>query len=432
VPGGANASSVRANLERNLAAIRRLDPELRAWVEVRGRTAGRQADALDALAAVGLSELPLHGLTLGVKDLFDVADVPTRAGSAWSDPRPAERDAEVVRRLRSTGAIVLGKTVTTPWAASDPVATRNPWDPSRLPGGSSTGSAVAVAAGMCDVALGTQTAGSLVRPAAYCGVAGLLPGPDVLPRDGLLPSAWTLDTVGLLSRDVTTLRRVYRAIGPAPGRDGPGPCRIGLVSTLLTRTSPGQQQVVSSLADAWRTAGVEVEGATLPDAPEEVLSAHWTILRAETATVHRERFARDPDRYEPGIRTVIEAGLEVTATEYIAAERFRRRHRHRVGRLFERYDVLLAPAAEGGAPQRDERRHRLATGDPSLQMLWTFASLPIVVVPVGLDDDGMPLAAQLIGPPGSEHRLLTLAARIEERRGPFPRPPTGPTAQVTG
>jgi Asp-tRNA(Asn)/Glu-tRNA(Gln) amidotransferase A subunit family amidase len=370
--------------------IAEVDDHVRAWVTpVPSEPAG---------------EGPLAGVPVGIKDIIDVAGVPTRCGSrALVDAPPAEADAGIVRLLRAAGAVVVGKTVTTEFAYFDPGPTRNPHDPSRTPGGSSSGSAAAVAAGMVPLAVGTQTAGSVVRPASYCGVAGLAVARGVLPHDGVAPLAPGLDTLGLFAATVADLAVARAAID---GRDAApattDPLRLLLWDgTAVADVSPAMRDALAAAIDR-----LHADGATVADLDVDLRAAtadHRTVMAAEAATTVPEL----PGLGENLVALVAE-GHAVPDGELTAARERSAATRETVLARLADADAVLAPGALGVAPPGMD-----ATGDPVLSRPWHVMGLPALAVPGLRDADGLPLGLQLIGHPDREDALLAAGRRLE-------------------
>lgn len=350
----------------------------------------------------------LHGVPIGVKDVIDVAGVPTRCGSGRrQDAAPATHDAAIVTAWRHAGALPVGKTATTEYAYFAPGPTRNPAAPGRTPGGSSSGSAAAVAAGHVPIALGTQTAGSVARPAAYCGVAALVMSRGAFPTDGVTGLSPSLDTHGVFAAQTPDLVAAFSALtgrAPAPRPAGP---------SLLLWDGEGVAQVEPDMRDALARAAEAAtrEGAVLPfgalDATSLAAAAHPVIMAFEAAHERRE-LLEDLDAVSAPLRDLLLRGAGTTASH----------HRRAIGEAaaartvllaeLEEHDAILAPAALGAAPQGIA-----ATGDPVLSRPWQAMGLPAVVVPGLADHDGVPLGVQLIGRPGEDDALLALAAWLE-------------------
>lgn len=328
---------VRALIER----IERTDQELRAWVVVDRERALAEAKRRDELPRDRRG--PLHGVPIGVKDIFDVAGLPTKAGFAPFADRVAADDCTVVARLRSAGAVILGKTVTTQFAYIDPPPTRNPWNADRTPGGSSSGSGASVAARQVPAALGSQTGGSVLRPAAYNGVVGLKPTYGRVSRSGVLPLAWSIDHPGTLTRSVVDAALLLRAIAGHDPRDPsssrapvpdyvaaarPGaPPRLLVLDDFLERAQPDAALRFVDAIGRLRTAGASVERGRFPSGAPALIGAHAVVMQAEAAAVHRRLIAEHRDAYAPRIRAFVENGALVLAVDYLDAQRLRRRLR---------------------------------------------------------------------------------------------------------
>lgn len=367
--------------------IAEVDDHVRAWVTpVPSEPAGDGA---------------LAGVPVGIKDIVDVVGVPTRCGSrALVDAPPATADAGIVRLLRAAGAVVVGKTVTTEFAYFDPGPTRNPHDPTRTPGGSSSGSAAAVAAGMVPLAVGTQTAGSVVRPASYCGVAGLAVARGVLPHDGVAPLAPGLDTLGLFAATVADLAVARAAID---GRDvvpgTTGSLRL-LVwdGTAVADVSPAMRDALTTAIDRLRA-----DGATFADLDVDLRAATADHRAAEAATTVPEL----PGLGE-NLTALVAEGHAVPDDELTAARERSAATRETVLARLADADAVLAPGALGVAPPGLD-----ATGDPVLSRPWHAMGLPALAVPGLRDADGLPLGLALIGHPDREDVLLAAGRRLE-------------------
>jgi Asp-tRNA(Asn)/Glu-tRNA(Gln) amidotransferase A subunit family amidase len=410
-------------VEQCLAQIERYDDRLRAWVEVDREGAQAAAELLGAEAARGQFRGPLHGIPVGIKDIIDVEGFPTRAGS----PLPAKRsapDAPLVAALRRAGAIILGKTVTVEFACFDPPPTRNPWDPAlkHTPGGSSSGSAVALAMGMCLGALGTQTGGSLVRPASFCGVAACKPTFGLLSTDGVVPVSFHLDHPGPMARTAADLEILLQcllgsaAVSGAAGREhAPAPAgrppRLGLLEQFfLERADPLILEATETALATLREAGALIEPVVFPSGFDEVLPIHRRIMAVEAAAYHRERFAAHRASYGPMITTLLDEGLTISGVDYAAALAQQREFRRRIDVLFEGVDALVAPATDTTAPAT-----LATTGPNTFQAPWSVAGVPVVSIPCGLAADGMPAALQLVARAHQEASLLRIARWCEQQ-----------------
>ena len=406
-------------VEACLARMRALDSELKAWAHVDGAGALAVARERESEARAGRLRGPLHGVPIGVKDIFDVAGMPTTGGAkSFAHTRPSA-DAASVARIRAAGAIVLGKTVTTEFAYRDPAPTRNPWNHGHTPGGSSAGSAAAVAARMTPMALGSQTVGSVLRPAAYCGVVGFKGTHGLVPVAGVIPLAWSLDHVGVLTRSVGD---AALAMSVLAGRDlepsAVSAPRLALAPELLGRASGEVTAHIEAVADAFARAGATVSKVELPASFHDLAAAGLTVLEAEAAAYHEPWFGKHADQYGSEMRSLIEAGLRVPATAYVSANRARLAFREAVMPLLAAHDALLSPTAPSTAPEG------LAfTGDASLCAPWSSAGVPSISLPSAVSAAGLPLAVQLVQAAGAEARLLGVAAWCERVLGPMPTPP---------
>jgi aspartyl-tRNA(Asn)/glutamyl-tRNA(Gln) amidotransferase subunit A len=407
-------------VEGCLTRIRKLDGELRAWAHVDAEGALAIAREREAEARASRLRGPLHGVPVGVKDIFDVAGMPTTGGAkAFAHTRPTA-DAAAVARLRAAGAIVLGKTVTTEFAYRDPAPTRNPWNHDHTPGGSSAGSAAAVAARMVPLALGSQTVGSILRPAAYCGVVGFKGTHGLVPVAGVIPLAWSLDHVGVLTRSVGD---AAWAMSVLAGRDlepaAVSAPRLALAPELLSRASREVAVQVEAAADAFARAGATVSKVELPASFGDLAAAGLTVLEVEAAAYHEPWFVKHADQYGLEMRRLIEAGLGVSAIAYVTANRSRLAFRDDVTPLLSAHDALLSPTAPAPAPAGLG-----STGDGSLCSPWSNAGVPAITLPSGIASSGLPHAIQLVQAAGASTRLLGVAAWCERVLG-FTRAPGG-------
>ncbi|HEX7081610.1 MAG TPA: amidase [Gammaproteobacteria bacterium] len=408
--GALHAADAAAACLEKLAAH---EPVLKAWASVDARWVERQAAALDGGAPRG----PLHGVPIGVKDIIDTADLPTEYGSPiYAGHRPAA-DAACVALAREAGAIVLGKTATAELACYSPAATVNPHDPAHTPGGSSSGSAAAVAAGIVPLAFGTQTAGSIIRPASFCGVVGYKPTYGLIGRAGVKLVAESLDTLGVFARDVADAALLVGALtGRAdlldlePGRHR---WRIGLCRTHdWEHTEPEARAALEQAGTALAEAGAAVDWIELPARFGGLGDAHAAIFGYETVrNLAHERRAHC-DQLSPRLQRELDAGAEVSAADYDAAQALARDCRRRFPSATADFDVLLAPSATGEAPRGLE-----STGSPVMNRTWTLLHVPCVNVPYGRGPHGLPLGVQVIGRQGDDARMLAAAAWIHDRLG---------------
>ena len=410
--------SAVALVEACLARVRALEPRLQTWAHVDADGVLAVARERDAEARAGRLRGPLHGVPLGIKDIFDVAGMPTTAGArAFAHTRPA-RDSGAVARLRAAGAILLGKTHTTQFAYRDPGPTCNPWNHAHTPGGSSSGSAAAVAARMVPAAIGSQTVGSILRPAAYCGVVGLKGPHGLVPVDGAVPLAWSLDHVGPFARSVADAALVLSVMADhvfeTPVVQAP---RLVVGRQLFDRAEPTLRRHLDALVKRLAEAGARVTELTLPPPFADIHAAGQVVLEVEAATYHQAMFDKHAADYGPGMAEMIPRGLARAATEYVAANRARLAFREAMIPLLEAHDALLSPTAPGTAPAGLGW-----TGDASLCAPWSSAGVPSLSLPTGVDDTGLPLALQLVQAPGGTGRLLGVAAWCEHVVGFAARP----------
>ena len=413
-------------VEACLKQIEALEPKLHAWAALDPPGALEAARRCEQALRQGDAVGPLCGVPVGFKDIYYTAGLRTAAGSrVYADFVPAY-DATTVVRLKEAGAVSLGKTVTTEFATADPSPTRNPWNTAHTPGGSSSGSAAAVAARMLPAALGSQTGGSTLRPAAYNGIVGLKPTYGRISRYGVIPVSWCLDHVGILVRSVADAALVLQAIAGHDAHD-PGslsqavgdyptavqqaekPPRIGVLRQFFFEQADAEtQQHATQVVERLARAGATGHDVALPPSFATVLAAHRTIMRVEAAAFHADMFATQRQQYGAKLRETIEAGLVIPGVEYLRAQRLRRLFQEEVPRMFTDVDVLLTPATPAPAP-----RDLSTTGDPKFQSPWTYAGVPTIALPSGLSQHGMPLGIQLIAPALHEERLLQAARWCE-------------------
>ena len=395
----------RAVIEMCAEAIAARENEVGAFVALDLDAARRAADA------PGLPSTPLRGLPVAFKDIFDTAEFPTCYGSPiYADHRP-RADAAAVVLARRAGGIVVGKTVTTEMASIVPSPTRNPHDPAHTPGGSSSGSAAAVAAAMVPLAFGTQTAGSVIRPAAFCGVAGYKPSYRLIPLVGVKDVAWHLDTAGLFGAGVADVAfaaasildrdlRVDRAAPAAP--------RIALARThLWPQASAAMQKAVETAARIAQAAGARVTELNLPPRLEEVYAAQFVIQDYESFRSFAFEYDRHRDMISGQLRAQLDRAAAISADDYDAARRTASRGRQLLADAMADHDVILTPSAPGAAPRGS------ATGDPMFNRLWTLMGAPCVNVP-GCHENGLPLGIQIVGRFGRDRATLAAALFVEQ------------------
>jgi len=396
----------RAAIELCAAAIAAREPEIGAFVALDLDAARRAADD-PRLAAT-----PLRGLPMAFKDIFDTADFPTQYGSPIYKGYRPPADSTAVALSRRAGGIIIGKTATTEFASMVPAKTRNPHNGGHTPGGSSSGSAAAVAAGMVPLAFGTQTAGSVVRPAAFCGVAGFKPSYRLIPLVGVKDVAWHLDTAGLFGAGVAD---VAFATGTILDRDlrvdrgAPAAPRIALVRThLWPQASAAMQNAVETAAHIASVAGAKVAEVTLPPLLQEAYEAQFVIQDYETFRALAFEYDRHRELIGRALREQLDRGAAISADDYDAARRTASRARRALADTMAEHDVILTPSAPGAAPASLN-----STGDPMFNRLWTLMGAPCINVP-GFYDNELPLGIQIVGRFGRDRSALEAALFVEQ------------------
>ncbi|MCK6450404.1 MAG: amidase [Alphaproteobacteria bacterium] len=423
-----SAELVRACLGR----IKAVDGDIRAWTFLDPDHALRQAEALDRQRSEGKPIGRLHGVPVGIKDVFDTGDMPTELGSPLYAGRMPRRDAACVARLRAAGAVIMGKTVTTEFAYFTPGKTANPHDPRRTPGGSSSGSAAAVAATMVPGAIGSQTAGSVIRPAAFCGVVGFKPTHGLIPRTGALLLSRTVDHIGVFARtleDAALMAEVMaghddgdpdtRPIATPPlaavaAERPPLPPRFAFVKTpMWDQAEKSTQDAFVAFAESLGEGAGEVE---LPSAAGEIIALHGTVMDVEMAhNLHRE-YEDGAEKLSLRLRQLIERGRSHLAVAYRRSVDLIEPINAAIDAVFDEYDAIVTPAAPGEAPLGLD-----ATGNPVFCSPWTYLGTPAVTLPLLKGPAGMPLGVQLVGRRGNDARLLRTARWLAESLGSKPR-----------
>jgi Asp-tRNA(Asn)/Glu-tRNA(Gln) amidotransferase A subunit family amidase len=398
----------------------------RAWVTVDHQGALAQAQQLDEEFATAGPRGALHGIPIGCKDLFSTSGMKTTACSPLYTDFVPSSDATVVSRLKQAGAVILGKTMCTEFAVNDPAPTMHAWHPAHTPGGSSSGSAVAVATRMCFATVDTQTAGDILRPATYNGVMGLKPTYGRISRAGVIPVAWSLDTVGVTTRSVEDAALLLHVLAGSDSHDPsaasvpvsdyvaalssqPVVPRLGLVRQYFyEQADPEVSAHTDQVAETLHKAGAQVKEITLPEDLSLLHAAHRIMVSAECAAYHQELFSAHPEKYGPKIRQFIEGGMLTPAVPYLQAQRLRSQWRIALQDVFQHVDVLLTPATPSAAPA-----DRSTTGQPVFQIPWTLCGFPSLCLPSGLNADQLPLGVQLVAAPWQEERLLAVAQWCE-------------------
>ena len=383
--------------------------------------------------------LPLFGLQVGVKDVIDVEGLPTRAAFEPYSGVPALHDAAIVARMRQAGAIIIGKTTTTQFAwGQDAPKTRNPWNLEHTPGGSSSGSPAAVAAGHIQIGVGTQTASSLLRPASYCGVVGFKPSYGRISCKGVLPTSWTSDHPGFIARSVVDAA-IALAIcaghdpedphsAPVPVEDyvaavgASKPPRLGVLMDYVDQSTPEVRRGFDSAVQILTAAGAQITNVHLPVALDLIMAIHWATSSAEGATVHASQFAQHAEHFLPTVRLHFEVGHLVPAMAYVQARRAHRRARPLMRAMFEGFDAILAPTSSDRPPRRDPAPRERPLGDTTFQVASSAFGYPAITLPAGLGPDALPYAVQLFAPPFQECTLLGAAAWCEAALPVLPAP----------
>jgi Asp-tRNA(Asn)/Glu-tRNA(Gln) amidotransferase A subunit family amidase len=420
--------SARAVAESFLRRIDEREPSVKAWAWLEHGHVLEQAARADALKASGEPLGPLHGLPVGVKDIIDTFDMPTECGTPIHKGRRPAEDAVIVARLRAAGAIILGKTVTSELAVYSPGPTRNPHDLTRTPGGSSSGSAAAVASGMAPVALGTQTNGSVIRPASFCGVVGYKPSLGLLPRTGVLKQASELDQPGVMARSVADAAFVAAAM---MGRDvddeasfdpatpslmdadfanGPPPKLAFVRGPFWQRADLEARHAIEAFVGGLATA---IEPIDLPDEFAAAEEALGRIMSCGVAQAFHDEFAHGRASMSDLLVRIVERGRTLSAVDLLEACAVRERLRRRFQAAAARYDAILTPSATGAAPPFSE-----GTGNPIFSTIWTLLGAPAITLPLLQAVNGMPIGVQLVGRDRDDARLLRTAAWLERISAP--------------
>lgn len=412
-------------IESCLERIHAREAILHAWVEVYENEALEEAQRCDREFQAGNHRGALHGIPLGVKDIIDVKGQYTRCGTPVYPIRIPAEDAPVIARLRKAGAIFLGKTETTPFANNDPTITRNPWNPEHTPGGSSSGSGAAVADRMCMAAMGTQTGGSLLRPAAYNGIVGFKATYGEVSNEGVLPNSWTIDHVGIHCRSVADAALVWPCMRedeprpfarmPEPPRKShlriPGsPPRLGYIREFFeAETSPEVLENLASVRERFLRAGAEIVELAFPPSFAFV-GPCWSIIKqAELYAFHRPLFEAHREEYPPKLRVRLEKGMQITGHEYVEHLRYRILFQREMCERIADVDAAIMPIASTTAPLGLS-----TTGSSIFNQPWSVSGFPAMSLPTGLDANGLPFAMQIAAQPYREETLLDVAAWCEK------------------
>ncbi len=423
---GSGLLSSRELVTACLGRIEASDANIGAWAHLDPENALAQADALDRIRQKGLPMGPLHGVPVGIKDIFDTAGMPTEFGSKIHRGRQPDRDCAAVARLRDAGAVIMGKTVTTEFAFLNPADTRNPHDASRTPGGSSSGSAAAVAAGHVPLALGSQTNGSTVRPASFCGIYGFKPSYGVISRSGVLETSVTLDQVGLFARtleDVAALCDVVAGYDPRDKASYPYPrpqCLHGARAQVPAKPDLAyfdlpyrdlmSSDATNGLDEVLERLGDRVKKYPAPDMFSRAIDCHRIIHEYEIARNLEREIAEHWDDISDTLKPVLERGRALSSKEYTEAVQLVATARAEFADMFNDIDAVITVGAAGEAPLRTS-----GTGDPVFCTIWTFCGLPSVSLPLLAGSQGLPIGLQLIGSYQGDDRLMRTAHWVEQQ-----------------
>jgi len=422
-------------VESLLSQYDSLEPSLNAWVYLDRKTLLADAQQKQEELEKGMNVGPLHGVPIGLKDIYYTAGIPTTACSKVYEGFVPEYDATTVTLLKNAGAIMMGKTVTTEFACMDPSPTKNPWNPAHTPGGSSSGSAVAVATRMCPAALGSQTVGSVLRPASYNGVVGFKPTFGRVSRYGVIPVSWSLDHVGWMARsveDAALLMQVMAVADPnepitvglpaddfMAGLASPSAPRIGLIRRFFYDNSDEEtRKHTDGIVDQLSRAGATIEEIPLPDSIDTAMEDQRTIMAVEGAAFHQPMYERQSQDYQPKLREMLRQGLATDGQTYSRALERRQQFTAEMQALAGKADVLLTPSTP--TPALPDITN---TGNTMFQGPWTSCGLPVITIPSGLAASGLPFGIQLASAPFSEPKLLAAARWCENVLGVELSPP---------
>ena len=422
-------------VESLLSQYDSLEPNLNAWVYLDREALLADAQQKQEELEKGVNVGPLHGVPIGLKDIYYTAGIPTTACSKVYEGFVPEYDATTVTLLKNAGAIMMGKTVTTEFACMDPSPTKNPWNPAHTPGGSSSGSAVAVATRMCPAALGSQTVGSVLRPASYNGVVGFKPTFGRVSRYGVIPVSWSLDHVGWMARsveDAALLMQVMAVADPKEpitvglpaddfmaGLASPSAPRIGLIRRFFYDNSDEEtRKHTDGIVDQLSRAGATIEEIPLPDSIDTAMEDQRTIMAVEGAAFHQPMYERQSQDYQPKLREMLRQGLATDGQTYSRALERRQQFTAEMQALAGKADVLLTPSTP--TPALPDITN---TGNTMFQGPWTSCGLPVITIPSGLAASGLPFGVQLASAPFSEPKLLAAARWCENVLGVELSPP---------
>ena len=422
-------------VESLLSQYDSLEPNLNAWVYLDRKALLADAQQKQEELEKGVNVGPLHGVPIGLKDIYYTAGIPTTACSKVYEGFVPEYDATTVTLLKNAGAIMMGKTVTTEFACMDPSPTKNPWNPAHTPGGSSSGSAVAVATRMCPAALGSQTVGSVLRPASYNGVVGFKPTFGRVSRYGVIPVSWSLDHVGWMARSVGDAALLMQVMAVADlnepitvglpaddfmaGLASHSAPRIGLIRRFFYDNSDEEtRKHTDGIVNQLSRAGATIEEIPLPNSIDTAMEDQRTIMAVEGAAFHQPMYERQSQDYQPKLREMLRQGLATDGQTYSRALERRQQFTAEMQALAGKADVLLTPSTPTPALP-----DITSTGNTMFQGPWTSCGLPVITIPSGMAASGLPFGIQLASAPFSEPRLLAAARWCEKVLGVKLSPP---------
>ena len=409
-----------------LSRIDACEEQVKAWVQVDAEGALEAAKSVDDARSAGEELGPLAGAPYAAKDIFGVRGLKMEAGTEIFKGQTAEEDAACVARVRDAGAVAMGKAVTTPFAQGDPSITRNPWNTERSPGGSSSGSAAAVGAGMVPAAFGSQTTGSTLRPAAYCGVPGLKPTYGRIPKTGVMSVSWNFDHLGVIARTVEDIAIIMEVVSgpdgadhstvnvppPAANQTPRKPEKIAYLKHLLDLASGEVAEWTERTVAQVKSKGIEVEEVELPLSMDEINAAHFIGRCVDLASCHQDLYEAHRDDLPPFVRRSMTIGYMTPAVHYAKALRVRASFTRKMDDLMERYDLFMLPSFDSAAPPWAE-----STGGPAFLQPLTFSGQPAITLPLGRGDMNLPLGIQFGAVRCGEEKLLAMARWFEEEMG---------------
>ena len=409
-----------------LSRIDACEEGVKAWVQVDAQGALEAAKGVDEARSAGEELGSLAGAPYAAKDIFAIQGLKLEAGTEIFEGQTAPEDAVCVARMRNAGAIAMGKAVTTPFAQGDPSITRNPWNVERSPGGSSSGSAAAVGAGMVPAAFGSQTTGSTLRPAAYCGVPGRKPTYGRIPRTGVVDVSWNFDHLGIIARTVEDIAKILEVAAGPDGADhsavnAPPPAvnntprrpeKIAYLKHLLPLASEEVVDWTEEAVSQIKSKGVDVQEVELPLSMDEINAAHFIARCVDSAACHQDLYEAYKDELPPYVRRSMTIGYMAPAVHYVKAMRVRASFIRKMDDLMNRYDLFALPSFDAGPPPWEE-----STGGPAFLQPLTFSGQPAITLPLGRGDMNLPLGIQFGAVRCGEEKLLAMARWFEEEMG---------------